>query len=417
MKQPSSRLSIEWQAENAPALSAVTAAHLITSSESLDLVLQLNRPQVMEFKSEGPVMLHGTFPSGQTFQKWIELGSNDSPVEVVIGEHPTRHAPIPNTHKLLGTYKSLALPNIEPSEGKGTKAKKSWEQGLWLRLWTMEHDGDSRFSWKSESIHEHSILDRLEDALIVRIRESPVSAGRFLEMGRQGSLSRFVALPPVSDIDAVIRGSSNDSIPEVNLGLTLKVTAADIRYSIIESAIQYLVAGSTSEAFTLAVDLAGTWDWSEIDPYVCTAAGYFFMKTGRFDIVGKFIESFNETSPQLADSAILLARYLIATAPKDPRIPNLVIEAGSRGIPLFSDGLRNQFELLRKIEAGFDPMEERRTEVERQITALGSFLSASHEVQVLTTYFGLNPWRPTMDHLMATPIGDRSFVNRLMESE
>jgi hypothetical protein len=211
----------------------------------------------------------------------------------------------------------------------------------------------------------------------------------------------------------VIRASSNTSIPEVNLGLTLKATAADTRYALIESAIQYLIAGSTGEASTLAAGLAESWNWSDIDPYVCAAAGYFFLKTGRFDIVGRFIESLNERFYWLPDAPILLARFLIATDPHDLRIPGLILEAGSRGIPLFSDGLRNQFELLRKIEAGFDPTEERRTEVERQIAALGSYLAASHEIQVLTTYYGLNPWRPTMDHLIASPIGDRSFINRL----
>ncbi len=149
-------------------------------------------------------------------------------------------------------------------------------------------------------------------------------------------------------------------------------------------------------------------------------AGYFILKIGRTDLIREIAKTFYKTVDWLPDSALIYAWYLISEEFEKlnfkssqsyvDEIKKALLDTVSRGLPLFSVGIRFLFEQLRQIETNIPSDSQQKNSLSDAIKELGKRIAACDEDQPLTTFFGVAPWHPTLDSALIALLGNRLYV-------
>ena len=327
MKNGRTVLSVKWREPGVTAAAAASVVELITAEKAQSIVLPVNQAVEIEVPSGGPAFLKGQLPSGRFVDESIQLEHEGATAELVVSDHASceNDSPALAFHKALGTHRSADdTPQPRSSEGKRirrTVSREGWSEGLWLRHWCFRQDLASSpgSPWRAETPQD-TFLERHDDALIIHISDLPTDRPNFLELGKLGRLSRFVAIPPVESIAAVIRASSNPQIYRVNGGITMKLVATDPRYAVVESALQYMKNSGFKQVGTL-VDRLDLSNWqTQIDPYLGLVAGYYFLRVGAWRDQQGFVERFAEEHHWMPDSYLVRAQFLMARANQEKEI-------------------------------------------------------------------------------------------------
>ena len=364
----------------------------------------------------GPYFLQGELPSGQKIGKSLILTKDQADGEIVIEDSETLPSQTMNLHKFFGTYPEKSS-DIKKSNDRNPSSNS--DEAFWLRLWSFESSQETK--WKANKLEDPKIK-RHKDLTLIFFEGFPSNSPCYLELGQPGHLSQFVAIPPASKVQAIVRPSSNSNMKTVHGGLSIKIISLEPQHDLAQSVLSYYKHASFQEVKDLVIKMRENLanDNNNFDPFITAVAGYFLLKMGETDLIGKMAKNFYETVDWLPDSALIYAWYLISEGFEKlnfksskshiTEIKNALLTAVSRGLPLFSIGLRFLFEKLRQIETNVPSDSPEKNSFSNVIKELGRRLAACDEKQPMTTFLGVSPWKPTLDSQLIVPPSNRFYV-------
>ncbi|MDJ0713471.1 MAG: tetratricopeptide repeat protein [Prochloraceae cyanobacterium] len=383
---------------------------IITPTKVERLFLKPNIPITYQVNDLGPYILHGELPSGQNIGKSLILTDNQTDGEIVIDDSEPLPSQTMNLHKFFGTY---------PEKSSDRNQSSNLDRDFWLRLWSFETSQKTK--WKANNLKDPK-LKRYQDSTLIFIEKFPSNSPCYLEMGQPGYLSQFVAIPPASKVQAIVRRSSNPNMKAVNGGLSIKIISLEPKHDLAQSVLAYFKQASFKEVKDLVIKMRENQvNDNNFDPFIAAVTGYFLLKIRRKDLIMKMAKNFYQTVDWLPDSALIYAWYLIDSKDVDQldsesleshiaEIKDVLVKAVARGLPLFSIGLRFLFEKLRQIEINVPSDSPQKNQFSNVIKELGKRLAACDENQPMTTFFGVNPWRPTLDTQLTLPANNCFYV-------
>lgn len=360
----------------------------------------------------GPYILKGELPSGQNVGKSLIIPKDgtDDVVEITIEDRENLQSQTMNLHKFFGTY---------PEKSSDRNHSSNLDRDFWLRLWSFESSSQET-KWKANKLKDLKIK-RYQDSTLIFIEEFPSNSPCYLEMGQPGNLSQFVAIPPASKVQAIVRSSSNPNMKIVKGGLSIEIISLEAQHDLAQSVLAYFKQASFKEVKELVIKMGENQaNDNNFDPFITAVTGYFLLKIGRTDLIEEIAKKFYETVDWLPDSALIYAWYLIDSKDWDTdsesseshinEIQKVLFQAVYRGVPLFSIGLRFLFEKLRQIEINVPSDSQHKNLFSNAIKELGKRLAACEENKPMTTFFGVNPWQPTLDTELIVPANNCFYV-------
>jgi hypothetical protein len=398
------------------------------------------------FEAKDFIVIQGTLPSGEIIQRTIDPTKIDQADVVTIGNKTDRDEPLLSLDSLLGNFKKslpdlreLNLPEqivgytlrqLEDEEARERREVSransfihslidsvSWEN-RWLRLWTCEPEQQE--AWRSHPLKVLSARFQ-SGAVVCEIVGTHIDQPCFLELGRDGGVSCFMAVPPAEFLNVVIRAVWNPNLQDVTAGRSLAITSTreDLLYTRLQIAAKYLQENALSEAEAMVVSTYPLIEQSKADALTSVLAGYLMLKFGKGDRISEMAQTLHSRYPWLPDAAIISAWQLMqgqgsGLDPEDrrQRINQLLLEAVRSGMPLFTMGLRFLFDRLRQLQR---EAPERHDRFDHELWELANRLGTCDETQYLTTFFGMAPWRPTytFDEKFHVPSDHRTSLARL----
>jgi hypothetical protein len=444
------KITLRWDAPGLDTAVAAISGSIYSGSEVQKVVLPANQPLTVpltgRIKPGDSVVFRGQLPSGEVVQKTIVPTGEPNPGEIVITSAQTSDDSAFSFESYLGAFKkshpdlqrqmldfnSSIFQSLMPDEIT-RRAKNSsrvaafvssltdqaaWGN-LWLRLWCYERE--SVFPWQSYPLPLVRASFR-SGAVVCQLEQLPLARPCFLELGRPGGVSRFAAVPPVASTQIIIRASWNPKLFEVTGGRTLSIISSDREDARLQIALKYIQENALSEAETLINDMYSSMIEKASNPFGATVGGYFLLKFGESSRIANMAQNFHLQTPWLPDSALIYAWKLMEEDISDPecdqhmqQIKTILLEAVSRGVPLFTVGLRFLFERLRQIKADAQAGQASQSGFSTEVQNLADLLGACDEKQYLTTFFGMTPWHATrqFDPSFTVPTENRQLLSDL----
>ncbi|WP_437919661.1 hypothetical protein [Sphingobacterium sp. LRF_L2] len=186
--------------------------------------------------------------------------------------------------------------------------------------------------------HEYFSMSFLEidSPLII----SQMNIMRITEFQITAIKSVFVCLPPMSELSLL----SNSSDIITNLKISI-----DLPNKIAQTLLYLMNKGDSDKAETLfKIRQAELLLHDKVrDPIGAAVGGYFLLSTGQLEFLHEWPNNLANWFEWLPDGPIIHAWQLIKSKDVDnPMIQIRLLEAVSRGIPLFTEGLRLLYEGL-----------------------------------------------------------------------
>lgn len=160
--------------------------------------------------------------------------------------------------------------------------------------------------------------------------------------------SQFVALPPAEKMRALVLHRDEDDPTAAEAPFEVIVDGGNPR---AESILGYLSSGALDPARSVAESVVKSAEQllfdKRSDPSSAAIAGYFLLKAGRAERRGAWIQNLANWFPWLPDGAVIDGWRLLKQVNPDPLAAReRLIDAATRGVPLFTYGLRLLFDGL-----------------------------------------------------------------------
>jgi hypothetical protein len=208
---------------------------------------------------------------------------------------------------------------------------------------------------------------------------------------RLGTHSQFVALPPAERIRVLIMYRDQDDARDRPLDVI-----ADGDNPRAEALLGYITTGAFESARsvsdTVIADAEALLHDKTKDVSGASIAGYFLLKAGKAERRGAWTHNLCDWFPWLPDGAVIDGwRRLRAASPERVEARNRFVDAATRGIPLFTYGLRLLFDGLMLCSANPDLATP---EVTRALAFVQPYAAAADWTASNTTHFGTLPNDP-----------------------
>lgn len=208
---------------------------------------------------------------------------------------------------------------------------------------------------------------------------------------RLGKHSQFLALPPAERIRVLIMHRDQEDAQDRPLDVI-----ADGNNPRAEALLGYITTGAFESARsvsdTVIADAEALLHDKTKDVSGAAIAGYFLLKAGKAEHRGAWTHNLCDWFPWLPDGAVIDGwRRLRAASPERAEARNRFVDAATRGIPLFTYGLRLLFDGLMLCSANPDLATP---EVSRALAFVQPYAAAADWAASNTTHFGTLPNDP-----------------------
>jgi hypothetical protein len=388
----------------------------------------------------GVYLVQAELPSGEIVtaqarvpdDETITLSPSLSPRETFawqhfLGEIPTPATPPAIQGEITGSFAGQVATGRDMRYGLQRRPPTTPGREAWLRIWRRDPD-----SWELEP---RSLMARAPETVPGTMGESIIykidyhdgstpraQALRYVQIGGPDIPWRLVSLPYSQyPIEVLVRSSRMPS--ELNGGVTVKVSTHNVEAELIS---HYLRTGAITEAGEVSRDLIGRAnDYDEmlgdspydphmaedmlryklVDPYGATVGGYFLLRSAEYDRLHNWPNNLANWVRWLPDGPVIHAWQLLLTEETDSArqlARDRLLEAGDRGLPVLTEGLRLLIDGL-ELFAQNRPSDEPEGTVERTLDRLRRYASAVDWNQRLTTFYGTDPETPAIRRVTGVP--------------
>ena len=383
--------------------------------EVLDTDLQIVHREVIRGQESvnvepGSYLVRARLPSGETVSGRASLEEPAAAKEVLL-------SPRESPHEWLGWQQVLG--NIP-----ARKAEKGLSRfpSTWLRLWVFDQG-----EWTTVDTQEwHRWARREEDLAVIGIdvSEHPLRL-RMIQVGGEAVPWRLISFPPTpKEVQILLRPTRTPT--SLDGGLAAKVVSTDMQ---TESLSYYLRSGALESASAVSrvvmeeaeeLEFLGTGAPPEAkeaeellrgklrNPFGAAVGGYYLLQIRDFERMHNWPNNFANWLPWLPDGAVIHAWQLLLTAGIEYRsnARERLLQAWSRGLPVYSQGLRLLIDGLELFENSRRRENVDDKAVENALEEIRVYAEAVDWNQRLTTFYGPDPKSPSLTSIMGTPQGE-----------
>jgi hypothetical protein len=341
----------------------------------------------------GRYLVRARLPSGET------VSTETSVEEGAVGQAVLRPR-VESPHEWLDWQ--FFLGNLKPQEGSLEIARF---KSAWLRIWSSEQGSYSVQPW--ESGDKVVRWDRAGDQVVANfsLREWYPPQLRFLQVGGPQVPWRLIALPPASDLEVLVRASTDES--DFDVGLKVEVATGDRS---VEALLGYLASGAVPAARVVGDEVVAEqlFQAKMANPMGAAIGGYYLLRVGADQRLHDWANNFVNWIDWLPDAPVIHAWQLLrqrtgSTMP-GPAIDlagDRLLEAVERGVPVYTEGLRllvNGLRLLKE-QAGWRSSPD----LTRAFQKISRYAAAADWSQPLTTFLGEDPDTPSLKAISGVP--------------
>ena len=337
----------------------------------------------------GKYLIRAFLPSGQVIRVKTSVATSEQ--KQVVLEPPASSQPWLKWQHFLGNATSF-VSSTYPLQPQSLTVFQS----TWMRLWTYHNQ-----TWSidtlplQESGRDNAVINYHLDVSIPAARQV-----RLLQLGGLQVPWRFIALPPCPHLEVLIHPAQNGS--EGDERLTVAIVSHNWK---AETLLSYLASGNLESAKIVSQDVANAEALLAeklTNPMGAAVAGYYLLRIGAVERLQQWAAHFANQFSWLPDALIIHAWQLL----QQPQ-PNLelaeqrLLQASSRGIPLYSPGLRLLFDGLQLFQREPTDQVELDRAVAKSMKTVQPYAAAVDWSQPLTAFHGATPDYP----LLSAPIG------------
>lgn len=386
---------LRLQLHGTDSIAAAIAVEVVNADLETVAELSLSGHEQREVEvAPGKYQIRASLPSGEVIKVKTAVADSERK-QVVLSPPVSSHSWLQWQHFLGNASSSVVASEQKQMMLSSLSRSGSLFQSTWMRLWTYHNQ-----SWSVAALPVHeSGQDQAVINYCLEASEAEVQCLRVLQLGGVQVPWRFVALPPASRLEILIRPAPEKADDEA-----LTVAIASHNWN-AETLLRYLAAGNLKSAKIVSQDLANAEALLAeklTNPMGATIAGYYLLRIGAIDRLQNWAEHFANQFNWLPDALIIHAWQLL----QQPQ-PNLklaeqrLLQAADRGIPLYSRGLRLLFDGLQLFQKQSGPQPEFDRAIAKSVKTVQPYAAAIDWSQPLTTFHGKTPDRP----LLSAPIG------------
>ncbi|MCU0117719.1 hypothetical protein N8H74_05600 [Pseudomonas sp. B2M1-30] len=317
-------------------------------------------------------------PNGESQSRAFELTGNDEPVEVRFPQNMVVQ------HEWLG-WASIG----ESSELVQQGFNGPVMDDLWTRAWTYSQE-----QW-SPSLEAVDAVVNHDTGLYQLELDSSCQDPLMLEIGGPDIATRFVVIPQqgFSRLLIITKPATNLSEPADD---RIEV-AVSLRNSVADNLIRFLTASQSGTDQVSDQDLLEKCkellNQKAQDPLAAIVGGYFILQHRR-DVPIEWLNRLALLTPWMADGYIQYANALLLVEGirNVPMAVQALIQASSRGYPLFRRGMRLFLDTLRILESV--KAVEQNHRLMKQAELYAQVLAADTRQSAFTSFYGTSPNSP-----------------------
>jgi DNA-directed RNA polymerase specialized sigma24 family protein len=343
-----------------------------TDLEQVKEVVFSAREEIKLELKPGRYLLRARLPSGETLRRQIDLRSKTPPKEVI----------------LWWTQSSSDQDSPQPASGmSSSQAPLSSEliASTWFCLWSWK---DNR--WQSEKWSHPAPAG--DDNNIVSNLELPVNQVWLLQIGGDLVPHRFVVIPPVSQVEVRLRGTTRNNLWNGGIALDLITRESEIR-----ALMQFMASGAAESAAAVGRKIATHSEkYAGNSPDGVALWCYYLLSKRDLAQLRHWPGDFMRRNTWLPDAAVIDAMQLLMTPEhaSRPEIKDMLVRAAASAVPAYTRGFRYLLDEINAYNAAADaPQKDDATD--EAFARIHAYASAVDWTESRTSFFGRTPDQPS----------------------